>query len=353
MTKFDKKSADVLRVHQHINSTNIFVENHNTNYFSSDFIDSQADNINSEITDRFLPKKNQSIMLSAVYEILELYSRSARVQSCGSWLEFGIYPDKNRLLFANFCKDRLCPMCNWRRSLKLYGQVSSVMNVLEQQGYKFLFLTLTIKNCYAEDLSNTIDVLFNGFRKMFTKNKRIKKYICGVFRSLEITKNKTDNSYHPHLHCILAVKDCYFNGKNYIPQAEWAQIWQNCISVDYTPTTDIRRIKSGDKGVSSAVREVAKYSVKGSDFLDMSDLDRTAETVNDFIKALSFRRLVSFTGVFSEIRKQLKLDDVEQGNLVQTDIDNIRNDLAVAIVRYEFKNGFYTLNDVSKGGVSA
>lgn len=353
MTKFDKKSPDVLRVHQDINSTKIFIENINTNYFSSDFVDSQVSDIDNEIDKRFLPKKQQSDMLASVYEFLEMYRRADRVQSCGTWLEFGIFPDKNKLVFANFCKDRLCPMCNWRRSLKLYGQVSAVMDELERQGYKFLFLTLTIKNCSASALSSTIDILLKGFTKLFNKNRRVAKQIKGFFRSLEITKNARTGEYHPHLHCILAVRAEYFNGKNYISQSEWAQIWQKCIAVEYQPIIDIRRIKSGDKGVSGAVREVAKYSVKGSDFLDMSDLDSTAETVADFLKALSFRRLVSFTGVFADIRKQLKFDDVEQGDLVQTDIDNIRNDVAIAIVRYGYKNGCYTLDNVSKGGVSA
>ena len=82
-------------------------------------------------------------------------------------------------------------------------------------------------------------------------------------------------------------------------------------------------------------------------------MDETAETVKDFLQALSFRRLVSFTGVFSQVRKQLNFDDVEQGNLVQTDIENMRSDVVVAIVRYGYKNGCYTLSNIYKGGVSA
>lgn len=352
MTKFDKKSADVLRVHQHdINNLEIVESNYSSN-FNIDFVNNQVDSVSSEINSRFLPKRQQSDLLASVYEFLEMHRRADRVLSCGTWLEFGIFSDKNKLVFANFCKDRLCPMCNWRRSLKLYGQVSAVMDELEKQGYKFLFLTLTIKNCSAMKLSSTIDILLKGFTKLFHDNRRVKKAVKGFFRSLEITKNKQTGEYHPHLHCILAVKSTYFKG-DYITQAEWAEIWQKCIDTEYLPIIDIRRIKSGGKGVSGAVREVAKYSVKGSDFLNSSDIDETAETVSDFLKALSFRRLVSFTGVFADIRKQMKLDDIEDGNLIQTDIDNIRSDVAIAIVRYGYKNGCYTLENIQKGGVSA
>ena len=30
---------------------------------------------------------------------------------------------KKKLKSANFCRLRLCPMCQWRRSLKMFGQV--------------------------------------------------------------------------------------------------------------------------------------------------------------------------------------------------------------------------------------
>ena len=351
MIKFDKKNPVALGVQQDC-STNLIVESNYISNFNIDFVNNQVDNVSFEINSRFLPKRQQSDLLASVYEFLEMHRRADRVLFCGTWLEFGIFPDKNKLVFANFCKDRLCPMCNWRRSLKLYGQVSAVMDELEKQGYKFLFLTLTIKNCSAMKLSSTIDILLKGFTKLFHDNRRVKKAVKGFFRSLEITKNKQTGQYHPHLHCILAVKSTYFKG-DYITQAEWTEIWQKCIDTEYLPVIDIRCIKSGGKGVSGAVREVAKYSVKGSDFLNSSDIDETVGTVIDFLKALSFRRLVSFTGVFADIRKQMKLDDIEDGNLVQTDIDNIRSDVAIAIVRYGYKNGCYTLQNIQKGGVSA
>ena len=56
-------------------------------------------------------------------------------------------------------------MCSWRRSLKIFGQVSQVMNkALDNEEYRFLFLTLTCKNVYGEDLSNQIDNLFYAFK---------------------------------------------------------------------------------------------------------------------------------------------------------------------------------------------
>lgn len=99
--------------------------------------------VQDEVAGRFAPKKALGMELSRVYELLCLYRRADRVSQCGSYLDFGILPDgTKKLVKANFCRDRLCPLCNWRRSLKLYSQVSQVMDVLESRGIVFFFLRL-------------------------------------------------------------------------------------------------------------------------------------------------------------------------------------------------------------------
>ena len=114
--------------------------------------------VQDEVAGRFAPKKALGMELSRVYELLCLYRRADRVSQCGSYLDFGILPDgTKKLVKANFCRDRLCPMCNWRRSLKLYSQVSQVMDILESEGYCFLFLTLTLRNCPWDELPAAID----------------------------------------------------------------------------------------------------------------------------------------------------------------------------------------------------
>ena len=65
--------------------------------------------------------------------------------------------------------------------------------------------------------------------------------------------------------------------------------------------------------------------------------------VSAFLSALTGRRLCSFTGVFDRVRKQLSLDDVENGDLIHVDADDLRSDVAYMIVRYSWKAGFYVL----------
>lgn len=85
---------------------------------------------------------------------------------------------------------------------------------------------------------------------------------------------------------------------------------------------------------------LSTYEVKDSDFLSGCKKDRLA-CASSFLVALARRRLCSFTGWFSKVRKQLKLDDVEQGDLVNLDGDVLRNDVTFMIVRYIWRSGVY------------
>lgn len=298
--------------------------------------------LQDEIEKKFAPKKNSSLVLSDVYRYLGFDSRFLRVSDCGSFLEFHVTDTDKKLHSANFCRDRLCPMCNWRRSLKIFGQVSRIMDVLAKD-YQFLFLTLTVKNCSAEDFPATVQVLFDGWRFMYNKSKPFRSgVICGSFRSLEVTRNKKDGSFHPHLHCILAVKPSYFH-KDFITQADWTSLWRSSCDLDYQPIVDVRKVNPhSEKGLSGAVSEVAKYAVKSSDFLtgSMSDMSSFVRT---FLAGLTGRRLCSFTGCFQRVRRDLALDDVEDGDLVHVEADQLRDDVAYMVVRYGWRSGVYVV----------
>ena len=294
--------------------------------------------LQEEIERKFTGKREQGDLLAAVYSVLGMKSRTQRVLECGTFLEFKVSHEKAKLQHANFCKDRLCPMCNWRRSLKIFSQMSKVMNAM--QGYEFLFLTLTVRNCSADELPQTVQALYDGWRYLYHKNKEFRSVIEGTFRSLEVTRNKKDGSYHPHLHCILAVKPSYFK-KGYTTQKRWSELWQQACGLDYGPIVHIEKVKDTGSGISDAVAEASKYPTKSSDFLDGLDVKRSAEYAASFLEALGGRRLCGWTGIFAEVRKQLNLDDCENGDLVVTDDDIIREDVACMIVRYSWRAGAY------------
>lgn len=300
------------------------------NNYSTDF-----EKIQDELKEKFTDKKKEAEKLGKVYNYIGENKRSSLVLECGSFLEFKVTSDEHKLFRANFCKDRLCPMCNWRRSLKIFSQVSAVMD--EMKDYDFIFLTFTVRNCEGVDLSATVQAIYDGWRYLYNKNSVFKKAIKGTFRSLEVTRNRLTGTFHPHLHCIMAVRKSYFKSNDYISHSGWVELWRKACKLDYDPWVYVQKVKSIGKGISGAIAEVAKYSVKSVDF------GASGENVKTFLNALVNRRLCGWTGIFAELRRKLKLDDIEDGDLVHTEVDSIRSDVACMIVRYQWKSGIYEM----------
>lgn len=306
-------------------------------------------------------RKLKSLMLADSYKRLG-YKKYYRVLDCSTFLEFKVTTaERLKLTNANFCKVRLCPMCSWRRSLKIFGQVSKVMDYVETHNeYKYIFLTLTVRNCKGDELKSTLDLMTQAFNRL-NQRKSFKRAVKGYFRSLEVTFNKAERTYHPHFHLILAVNKSYFTDpKLYFSQNDWTELWKSCLRIDYTPVVDVRKVRQkAEKSYSNAVAEVAKYAVKAEDYLIKDEfgnveISLTDEVVQVLDRALHGKRLTSFGFKFKEVHKLLSLDDAEDGDLVQTDGDDLREDLTDMILRYQWGIGIknYRLVAVSSEPVA-
>lgn len=304
--------------------------------------------IEEEINGKFLDKRMNNTALIESFIRLKRFRQAEQVSWCGTQLEFKAPADQSeapKLFKANFCKNRLCSMCTWRRSMKIFGQVSQVMDVI-QSDYEFIFLTLTVRNCSAAMLPATIDQLQEGFNRLM-KTAPIRKAFKGYFKALEITHHPEylrDVEYHPHLHLIVAVNKSYFTSRDYVSQAKLIGLWQSVCALEYTPVVGIQKIRQADIqkneiSLKKAVCEVAKYSIKNSEVTrgSFDEIDRTVET---YITALASRRLCSFGGIFKKTAKALKLDDLTEGDLVRTDIEHVRSDVAYMIIGYKWQIGY-------------
>ena len=301
-------------------------------------------------TGKLLPwqrKKKESLEMAASCRRLEkddptFKFRAVQLEKCGNYLEFhrAVKTGERTLSRANFCKYRLCPMCSWRRSLKIFGQASQVMEKAEKQGYRFVFVTLTMKNCNGVDLGAELTRLYAGSLALL-RRKRYKTAVHGWMRILEVTHNvkvydKSFDTYHPHVHFIWAVKSSYFKGGNYISQANLTDDWAEVMKLDYKPLVDIRAVKKHDKG---AIKEVSKYAVKPGEIL-VQDRDLTDSAVWTLDQALEKRRMVSWGGVLKAIKADLNLDDAENGDLVNTgDEQPLNPELEYVIEKYKWNVG--------------
>ena len=277
-------------------------------------------------------------------------SRLFDLEHCADTLLFAENAEgKKKLKSANFCRLRLCPMCQWRRSLKMFGQVQTITDkILERdKSTRFLFATFTVKNVDAENLETCINILNNKFLYLVSKNKtfapakKLKQNLLGYLKAVEVTYNTKDKTYHPHLHVIFAVKSTFFkNSSNYMSKKEWISLWQQALGVDYKPQTDIRAIKSG---TAKAVAEVAKYPVKTAPILSLPD-DEAVEVLKTLTLSLNKKRFVSYGGIFKTVKQELKLADIETDkDLVNTDIEQQErfNAVTAVLFKYNFRFGLY------------
>jgi plasmid rolling circle replication initiator protein Rep len=187
--------------------------------------------------------------------------------------------------------------------------------------YRWIRLTLTIKNPRITELREGIDLLNVSFKKM-TKRKVFPG--VGWVKSVEVTKSKSYfadteliidghltirniSTAHPHIHVLMLVKPGYFGGRAYLNHEEWKDIWKSCLQVDYEPDIDIRAV-SIDKGrekLLACLPEMLKYQVKESDLVDDGDwfLEMT--------KQLHNTRAVEVGGILKPYLKALEQEPAD------------------------------------------
>lgn len=280
---------------------------------------------------------------------------------CGSWLEFHVQAEAWKLHKANFCRFKFCPYCMWRRSLKIFGQMSKVMEYLsanpETKDYRFVFLTLTQRNCTGEELPAMIDRMMKAWSTVLKWDRGL--VFRGSFRTLEVTVNQECNTYHPHFHVIFAVREDYFWKERlwYLSHSDWMMVWRVAMKLDYDPSVRIERVKEdSEKGYGKAVAEVSKYAVKDSDFVGMDiPYDKSKEYLYTLANGLYNRRLLSWTGCFAKARQALGLTDPEadSSDLANDEIIELRDDVATMVYVYRWRagvTGYYQRDEAAAVG---
>lgn len=269
--------------------------------------------------------RGRSEKLAQYFKRADKKGKASRVNECA---RKPIFKECNcghkNLAFANFCRERLCPMCAWRKSLRMFADLKKIACDIhhERPTVRWVMLTLTVKNVKSEELSLTIDMMFASYKRLF-ELKVVKKAVLGWFRALEVTYNEEQDTYHPHFHILLCVPSRYFTTSDYIKHEEWQQLWKESARLDYEPEVHIQTVKANnrksDDAMAGAIAEVGKYATK-SQYLDF-DESVVDKIYSVFDTALASRRLIAYGGLLRATKKKLKLEDVESAeiDLVNTD----------------------------------
>lgn len=278
-----------------------------------------------------------------------LSDRALKLDSCGTYIGFSeTESGEYSVTSANFCRQRLCPTCQRRRSLRTYSAISKVYDLANKSGYQFLHVVLTVPNCPDAALNKTCNDLFKKSSLLFRRSddshtraaclvneeikvlrRCIKNAFKGVFRALEITYNEklpTDHpfAFHPHLHCLVAVKKSYFTSRSYISHEKLQKVWAALTGVDNVQVF-IGRVTDR----CSSIAEVAKYAVKPFKG------NVTVDVLEALHKALFNRRLVQTFGIFSDWLREV--GDVDLDDVFDFE-ENFSTDLW-----FEWEGGFYSI----------
>lgn len=296
-------------------------------------------------------RKIENVRYAEYLSILE-FKRAHDVRGCGEVLRFRKIGEHLKLYQTWFCKKRLCPLCNWRKSMKNSSQLKQIIaeTIVREPKGRFLFLTLTVKNVYtSEELKVSLRALTKAFNKL-TRYKKVAKNLLGYLRSTEITVNEQDGSYNQHLHILLFVKSSYFTGDsvNYIKQAEWTSLWQRALKVNYEPVVYVQAVKAnqrkGTNSLQASAEETAKYEVKSADYMTIDD-DRNLAVIKDLEFALAGTRQISYGGLLKQVKQDLKLEDDENGDLIHVgDEDYSKEEMEAAeevVAKWDFNKQNY------------
>lgn len=186
---------------------------------------------------------------------------------------------------------------------------------------RWMFLTLTVRNCDIADLGDTLTAMNAAFQRM--KVRKEFKPVQGWIRTTEVTRGR-DGSAHPHFHTLMMVPPSMLSGDAYVKHYRWVELWRDCLRVDYDPNVDVRSVKprkpkEGEslacataELVRGAVSETLKYSTKPSDMVADSEwfLELTRQTHK--------RRFVATGGALKDV---LKLEqETDQDMVIGDDI---------------------------------
>lgn len=266
--------------------------------------------------------RSNSDTIASHYRGTDHQRYAERISFCSELLDFKLVPSPTgtyqlKLSSARFCHVRTCVVCTWRKSLMYRARAFKAIPPLIEAhpNMRFLFMTLTLKNCEITELKDTIKHLNKSFTRLA---KRRTWPGLGYLKTVEVTRG-CDRSVHPHLHVIVGVKPSYFS-HGYIRQDEWVQAWKECLKVDYNPIMDVQALKAEDSMVG-LLTEVIKYQTKPNDLLFA---DR--EWFLEYTRQIHGTKAIAFGGVFREYFRNFDRNVTDE-DLIGSDEDS--DDLGV------------------------
>jgi hypothetical protein len=197
--------------------------------------------------------------------------------------------------------------------------------LVDHPGKRFIYLTLTVKNCELSRLGDTITHANQAWQRLL---KRPQFKALGWLRNLEVTRSAIGEA-HPHFHALLMVAPGYF-AHDYLNQKDWVALWRSCLRVEYDPSVRVNVVKPRkkittdtsdtesqlDEGLLKAIRYTLKYTTKPEDLIntDTSVSQDMQAWLVGLTEQLHNKRAIATGGLFKKY-----LSDSDPHNLIIAD----------------------------------
>lgn len=249
-----------------------------------------------------------------------------RAVNCANFLNFRFEIDKEtgeiklKLVSADFCKLRHCPVCNWRRSLRLKASFFSFIEPFMEENprSRWIFLTLTTPNVPIEELGEQLTKM-NQAWKRFTQRKAM-RFIKGFVRTTEVTREKKRRNYaHPHFHVVLQVDPSYFQGKFYLSHDKWLKLWQESMRDESIEQVNVQAVKAGTStdGIILEITKAFTYSIK------LDDYKNPDEWLLEYFRQVHRRRFIVAGGNLKNAIRDLREEDEDNESLINVDDEDV------------------------------
>lgn len=292
-------------------------------------------NINQEVTEKLSDRKTRTMELYRRVMPFD-YKAAARYYNCGT----SIALQNGMIKSANFCRDRLCPMCNFRRSQKMFSQNMAVYHKIKAENprYRQLFLTLTVPNVKLWQLKDTLKAMSDSWNRFRNHRAFKREPVVGFCKKLEITYNKEQRTYHPHYHVMLTVDGWASRIEEYV---KW---WSASVQLGRQLVCYIESVQ----GDAKSVAEMSKYMTKSDDILEsLSEDDGTTSEEKWFMyrAAIFSVREMTYGGIWRFYRRELGFVDIDDDDL--TDVEKVtHSEEPIYWLQWQHQHGFYVVVDV-------
>lgn len=227
----------------------------------------------------------------------EEWDRLERIAKCSSDMVV-IRDGTNYRVSPALCRDRLCPICNYYRSVKLKRKLRDTIKRMR----KPKLLTLTLKQS-----TDQLEVQARRLTKCFARLRRRQAFMSACrsgFWVLEYTFRPDSRTWHVHIHAVIDA--------HYIAHEAISSMWLSITGDSFV--VDIRKANPNHAGY------LAKYVAKNGMFLP------PREQLLEYLRSVkSVRMFGSWGGLRITEDSVLDLGDCRKIGLLSEIIQNARD----------------------------